>query len=569
MWGGGATNAAYPDPVASAPILYLAQSVAAPTEYAGLTKENSSYAGPAIRAVRNDNGAQQDIGFVGKNLDDAALTSFLSGTTGLVTTAYGQMGVTNFTQATTANMPLLSKDTDGIWKIDISGGSRWLESSSTAFKTAKAHCFMVAKRPYFGQSGSGAAGYTDPVECCLFAYGPSGDYKTNGRFGLGYLDLGTGPQLPQNASTVTYAAQGYPGECRMGKWSIHDLDCNTLELRIDKDVMLAAGSSVDITYPATTKLTLGADNGAAHPWAGSIRGFAFYGSVLTSTLRDQVTDFLTDNSSLGVVRLSKTGATTAKLPGFTWSPVLDTTWFTTTTDAQGVQWVNQHGSYPWSCWIANNVTNGKPLVRFETRNGDNDFIITSANRTERSSPNALILPGQVRFMFAQFMIEGPFQDQSGCVWSDIFQVHWDDNSALPNDPDMYGVSVLNNTFQAFTQSAEPAPGDFTSMGSPQTLLADTWYAMLLKITFDSNRTSGRSDGFELWFGQNGTTLTKIVNQVGVPIYDTSAINAYLKQGNYRGTGNGTNLAQIIANHTLTATDISSYVTTQPALPTHP
>jgi surface protein len=66
----------------------------------------SDYIGDAIRVRRASDNTEQDIGFVDKELDTSALTTFCSGTDGFVMTWYDQSGNgRNATQATAANQP--------------------------------------------------------------------------------------------------------------------------------------------------------------------------------------------------------------------------------------------------------------------------------------------------------------------------------------------------------------------------------------------------------------------------------------------------------------------------------
>lgn len=69
-------------------------------------KLRSAYAGSALRVRRSSDDTEQDIGFVGENLDTSALTTFCSGTDGFVTTWYDQStsGI-NPVQATTTKQP--------------------------------------------------------------------------------------------------------------------------------------------------------------------------------------------------------------------------------------------------------------------------------------------------------------------------------------------------------------------------------------------------------------------------------------------------------------------------------
>jgi hypothetical protein len=67
---------------------------------------NTAYTGSAIRVRRSSDNTEQNIGFVGENLDTAALSSFCGSGNGFVTTWYDQSGnARNATQTTAANQP--------------------------------------------------------------------------------------------------------------------------------------------------------------------------------------------------------------------------------------------------------------------------------------------------------------------------------------------------------------------------------------------------------------------------------------------------------------------------------
>lgn len=58
-------------------------------------KLRTAYSGAALRAFRFSDDAEQDIGFIGNDLDTAALASFIGGSTGLVSIWYDQSGNAN------------------------------------------------------------------------------------------------------------------------------------------------------------------------------------------------------------------------------------------------------------------------------------------------------------------------------------------------------------------------------------------------------------------------------------------------------------------------------------------
>jgi hypothetical protein len=69
-----------------------------------LRKLSSSYSGSAIRVRRSSDNSEQDINFVGGDLDTASLLSFVGVGSGYITTWYDQSGNTNnANQATLAN----------------------------------------------------------------------------------------------------------------------------------------------------------------------------------------------------------------------------------------------------------------------------------------------------------------------------------------------------------------------------------------------------------------------------------------------------------------------------------
>jgi hypothetical protein len=70
-----------------------------------LRKLRNGYTGAAIRVRRSSDNTEQDIGFVGVDLDTASLLSFVGAVNGFVTTWYDQQGSFNVTQSTLANQP--------------------------------------------------------------------------------------------------------------------------------------------------------------------------------------------------------------------------------------------------------------------------------------------------------------------------------------------------------------------------------------------------------------------------------------------------------------------------------
>lgn len=71
-------------------------------------KLRTAYSGSAIRIRRSNDNAEQDIGFSGNDLDQAAITSFVGANSAFVTTWYDQSGNgRNATNTTTSEQPLI------------------------------------------------------------------------------------------------------------------------------------------------------------------------------------------------------------------------------------------------------------------------------------------------------------------------------------------------------------------------------------------------------------------------------------------------------------------------------
>lgn len=87
-----------------APPALILDSLSAGAAYS-TRKLRTAYAGAAIRVRRSSDNVEADIGFVGNDLDTAALLSFCGAGSGFLVTRYDQVGTNNETQATTANQP--------------------------------------------------------------------------------------------------------------------------------------------------------------------------------------------------------------------------------------------------------------------------------------------------------------------------------------------------------------------------------------------------------------------------------------------------------------------------------
>jgi hypothetical protein len=95
--------------VAPAPaVSYLLDTYGGASTAYSLRKLSSTYTGSAIRVRRSSDNAEQNIGFIGNDLDTTSLTSFVGAGNGFVTTWYDQSGSNkDMSQTTASNQPLI------------------------------------------------------------------------------------------------------------------------------------------------------------------------------------------------------------------------------------------------------------------------------------------------------------------------------------------------------------------------------------------------------------------------------------------------------------------------------
>jgi len=97
----------------------------------------SSYGGSCLRVRRDSDNAEQDIGFSGQDIDEAAINTFCSGANCFVKTWYDQSGSgNNATQDTTSSQPKIYDSTNGIiyeksiTSLDLDGADALLSNFS-------------------------------------------------------------------------------------------------------------------------------------------------------------------------------------------------------------------------------------------------------------------------------------------------------------------------------------------------------------------------------------------------------------------------------------------------------
>ena len=112
----------------------------------------SLYTNSLIRVRRSSDNAEQDIGFIGANLDTTSLTTFCSGTNGFITTWYDQSGNgNNATQTTAANQPQIVSSgavltTNGKPSALFNGTSSYMSTTGTPFSATDNMLISVSKQ---------------------------------------------------------------------------------------------------------------------------------------------------------------------------------------------------------------------------------------------------------------------------------------------------------------------------------------------------------------------------------------------------------------------------------------
>jgi lysophospholipase L1-like esterase len=116
-------------------------------------KLRSGYSGPAYRVLRVADSAEQDIGFVGQNIDSAALDAFLGSSIGRILNYYDQSGSGNTTSQTTASLrPYVAKLVDRGWTV-LDVASKMALPASVSLNTQAFNDFHVIEKLTITQSG--------------------------------------------------------------------------------------------------------------------------------------------------------------------------------------------------------------------------------------------------------------------------------------------------------------------------------------------------------------------------------------------------------------------------------
>lgn len=568
--------------VAPAPFQGLADLFPGPTVLLSLTQENSAYAGPCVSISRSGGTSPTTIGFSGGLLDMTALNAYLAGGTAFCDTWYDQSGnVNNATQATLSKRFQIIVDTDGkpslisnyVLSSQTPATTGMTIADAASHKTTVIDLFSVGK---IGNTNNDGTNYNQVVAGWM----PTGNAESVARWGfvLSEGGFGDGLELVRNGTAGQRTGATIPSTIPIGNGyrSTHHVwhyNSNRLAIRRNDvllwdDVTQGRTSAANVTYTGTGALFIGQNFGGTENANGTFRTMAIYGT--TQSNHSGIESYLQSRWSLsGEFPTSYDSG-----DGWLWTPQYNSNFnYDSSNDVNGMRWWYEGGSYaddgvrgPGTA-IASNVNNGVSLVRFAVNRYDNDTIVTGAERCERGgglgSGHTEIARGDTFERFTQFWIE-PGAKQVGS-WALFIQTHYGDGS----QPDLTLLNLLNDILVWSTNSNVSGKGG--NIGSSTPIQRGVWWAARQLVTWSA---SGTADSCQIWMGLNGTTLTQVVNTTTGTLFSTDSTTAYPKQGIYRGfpgdNGN-TVLAIRMANDMFSKTSgaFASYVTTQPALPTHP
>lgn len=222
--------------------------------YAGysLRKVKNTFAGSAIRVRRSSDDAEQNIGFVGGELDTASLLSFVGANNGFVKTFYDQSGNSrDMAQATKANQPKIVSSgslitmTNGKPGIQFTGGASTFFSSAFGIAQPLTLLFVAKRDADIGGNAEVLAG-GDNFTCSV------GTKATTGYFdGYSGADLISSTVVPQVTFSAGYVYNGASSAIYFNGASIASGDMGSNGLGSPAEIGSWAGGTEGGAYTAS------------------------------------------------------------------------------------------------------------------------------------------------------------------------------------------------------------------------------------------------------------------------------------------------------------------------------
>jgi len=383
------------------------------------------------------------------------------------------------------------------------------------------------------------------------------------------------------------------GEQMRGKWAVWDWDTYSGTLYYDGNELWSNASSTNVTYSTNVGMTLFSNtNGSENTSNQCFHQMAFINQ--TAANRATVGSWL--GTQFATTTLSTSASSYVDPDGFTIKPeflpnganLSGTNPYGnySVVDANGITWHPQtggylHGGMPGNGYATNVVlgactpgTNCPTKWRYIVDGGDSDVNETQHPRSEMDSVSygdsgtfASATAAQHWSTFWQFKFEQiPDMVSRGSEWCLSGQIHY---NTLSSPPDIFAFDCLDRTSAG--QATLVATVNDVNCGSTINIVAGTVYAVEIEGYYNP---SGASTTVVKW-GPNGGTLTNGCTSTSV----ASDTGIYAKNGIYtgdvpwrpwKGVVSPQNIIYDSYNQvwSTTAGTFSSYITTQPALPTH-
>lgn len=399
----------------------------------------------------------------------------------------------------------------------------------------------------------------------------SATWVSSAYWGMGVDAVGFGAgtmSFTRNASAITY--QSFIGNGMRGQWGVYDYDTPTAKLSYNGvDLGNTGVTGGNITYSTNVGMTLFSNaNGTENASNNCFETMVLFPSTQSS--RVVMAQFLMsqDGISFPFAPATSDGFTMTgiyqPLDSFATSSVYGQGQTQYGPDAWGMTWIAENGGYTWpSVARANNINNSTTMWRFIVHQGDSDMNINLSERSELDLTTTSVVPGQDWSQFYQVQFDAlPTQNGDWCFGG---QIHYNDVSTTA--PDLLTWSCKGGQFQFITQKGSGPTN--TNCGTAQTLTVGTTYAVIVTGHWSTNHTS---DTLTINFGPNSVTPIPQLCNVSGALWDNDT-GAHMKMGLYRGfpwANAGTAIVRYMNGQwSNTANAYSSYITTPPALPTHP
>ena len=210
---------------------------------------NSAYTGPLLRVRRSNDNAEQDISYIGENLDTSALSSFVGANNGFVVTWYDQSGNgVNATQATAGSQPQI-----------VSSGTIQTTGTKTSLLALSKHMDFTA--------------ITNLVANTQLLVGKKNSANSNNLIGFADVPNGNSPLLTHFSDSNIYF-----------QWEDRYINTTSTIANINYEVIIAATTGVTTAAAARNGSSLTMDATVSFPSVQTtVNGIMKYGGQVSDS----------------------------------------------------------------------------------------------------------------------------------------------------------------------------------------------------------------------------------------------------------------------------------------------